>query len=175
MKFFTPIRRFLFTLFIINVCSSCSKITPEPMKNKPADAWEIWEQQQPDGIMFYSGSQSIYEFKADSFRLKIESWTDAITIIRFVDSLGVEHMITDPCFGMSGVRTDYIFGVSAIHNDSITFTGKMCDSLFFTTQSGCDGSIDYIRSYKFIYNNDTTLTLNPDGAVNYQDIVLKRK
>lgn len=160
-----PLRVFS-VIFVITfiLFSSCQK----EIINRPADAWEKWEQQLPDTIAFFAGSSRIVEFKKDSFRSKIESWTDVCETLYITDSLGnIIDTIVDPCNW-----TDYVKGTYSVNNDSMFFTGKWYDSLYTTIQTGFN---DFVVRCKFIRNNDTTLTLNPDGTINYSDIVLKKR
>jgi len=137
---------------IIAICISCKKTNPINIAD-----WITWNQQHPDGVMFFAGSDHTYSFKDDSFRAKISYWDDDV--------------ILDSC---AHSRTDYIRGTYQKTNDSISFNGKMCDTLYQSLIANCAGTRDYRFSYKFVQYNDSTLILNPDGAPYYLNIVLKK-
>ncbi len=136
-----------FIFCILLICTlACEKTASRHTETRLSGKWT---ERVPDGISYYVATLHSFTFTEDSFFAKIISWTDAIVILP-----------DDPCPEQAYSET-YVKGKYALTNDSIYFSGKLCDALYQDLLPACNGTTDYIKSFK-LFQSDTVLILNAD-------------
>jgi hypothetical protein len=146
----------ILVLAYIFILCSCEQVNVKPSPS----IFNSWEEiTPPSDLMFEGTSITSLNFKSDSsYQLVYHKWNDALHV-------------GDPCMRVS---TYYVKGNFSSRSDYMSFTGCYSSESFHDCIARCDGIMDRIEGYRFIFTGDT-LKLMPEDATGYPRILVHTK
>lgn len=137
------------SLFIIFGICGCKKTDHNPVPL----AGTTWQEIEPEGILFFAGSNYRFHFLDDqNFQMHRRSFTDAIDI-------------KDSCFFAE--QNEYVMGTYRLSGGQLMLSGTYSDTTFSLPKPTCRDTLQFAQSFSYRFD-DGWFILNCNEDVAYQ-------
>ncbi|MEO6694964.1 MAG: peptidylprolyl isomerase [Ignavibacteria bacterium] len=147
----------LFTFFLLAVIYGCSASDMKNYLIMNGDWHSVLRKDQ----IYFEGNRYTFNFKNDSFKVKIKHWTDLL-----------HYEPWNPCNHLNDVQ--FAAGEIYMENDKIFFNGMYTDSNYKVIDRGCFNVGKFERSYYYYAFGDSVYFSKEETRSYSSEIILKK-